>query len=67
VLLSIHHDSAGRLVVRLSPACEDVNADVEGTTALKAVTRQRLVTTQQAEDLVSVVVNSRVGELAIAL
>jgi hypothetical protein len=37
------------LVVRQSPANEDVYTQVEGTTALEAVTRQRLAKTQQTE------------------
>jgi hypothetical protein len=35
--------------VRQSPVCKDVNYDVEEATALEAVTRQRLVKTQQTE------------------
>jgi hypothetical protein len=35
--------------VRQSLAGKDVNKEVEGTKALKAVTRQRLVKTQQTE------------------
>jgi hypothetical protein len=38
------------LVVTESPASEDVKTGVEGCTALKAVTRQRLVKTQQTEN-----------------
>jgi hypothetical protein len=37
------------LVVRESPASKDVNMEVEGSTALKAVTRQRLARIQQTE------------------
>jgi hypothetical protein len=33
------------LVVRQSPASKDVNTEVQGSTALEAVTRQRLVKT----------------------
>jgi hypothetical protein len=38
------------LVVRESPASKDVNREVEGSMALEAVTRQRLVKTQQTEN-----------------
>jgi hypothetical protein len=37
-------------IVRQSPAGKDVIAEVEGSTALEAVTRQRLVKTQQTEN-----------------
>jgi hypothetical protein len=36
-------------VVRQSPPGKDVNTEVEGSTALEAGTRQRLVKTQQSE------------------
>jgi hypothetical protein len=35
--------------MRESPVSKDVNTEVEGSTALEAVTRRRLVKTQQAE------------------
>jgi hypothetical protein len=38
-----------QLVVRPSPASEDVNTEAEGRTALEYVTRQRLVKTEQTE------------------
>jgi hypothetical protein len=38
--------------VRQSMTSTDVNNEVEGSTALAAVTRQRLVKIQQTEDLV---------------
>jgi hypothetical protein len=44
-----------------------MNTEVEGSTALEAVTRQRLVKTADYENLVRIVVNCRVCELAIAL
>jgi hypothetical protein len=37
------------LLVRDSPVCKDVNTEAERTTALEAVTRQRLVKTRQTE------------------
>jgi hypothetical protein len=46
---------------------EAVNTEVEGSTTLRAVTRQRLLKTVDGEDLVRVVVNCRVCELSIAL
>jgi hypothetical protein len=36
-------------VVRESPASNDVNMEFEGSRALEAVTRQRLMKTQQTE------------------
>jgi hypothetical protein len=44
------------LVVTWSPACKDMNTEVDGSTALEAVTRQRLVKTAEWEDLVRAVV-----------
>jgi hypothetical protein len=35
--------------VRQSPASKDMNTEVDGSTALEAITRQRLVKTQQNE------------------
>jgi hypothetical protein len=47
---------------------EAVNTEVEGSTVLEAVTRQRLVKTQQTDKTyVCAVVNCRLCELAIAL
>jgi hypothetical protein len=37
------------LVVRVSPASKDVNTEVEGSTALEAVTRRQPVKIQQTE------------------
>jgi hypothetical protein len=37
------------LVVRESPTSKDVNTEVEGSTALESVTRQRLEKKQQTE------------------
>jgi hypothetical protein len=53
--------------VRYSPASKDVNTEAGEVTALKAVTRQRFVKTQQTENLVRAVVNCRVHELVIAI
>jgi hypothetical protein len=53
--------------VRQSPASKDAKTEVEGFTALEAVTRQRLVKLQQTEDLVRAVVDCRVCELVTAL
>jgi hypothetical protein len=39
-----------KLVVRQPLVSKDVNTEVEGTTTLKAVTRQRLMKTQQTEN-----------------
>jgi hypothetical protein len=47
-----------------SPVSKDVEPAVEGSTALEAVTRQRLVKTQQTD---CAVVNCGVCELTIAL
>jgi hypothetical protein len=46
--------------VRQSPASRDVNTEVEGSTALEAITRQRLLKTADLEGLVRPVVNCRV-------
>jgi hypothetical protein len=46
---------------------QDMNAKVEESTALEAVTRQRLVKTAEWEDLVRAAVKSRVRELTTAL
>jgi hypothetical protein len=46
---------------------EAVNTEFEGSTALEAVTRPRLVKTQQTEKIVLAVVNCSVCELATAL
>jgi hypothetical protein len=46
---------------------EAVNMEVEGSTALEAVTGQRLVKTQQTGVLVRIVVSCTMCELAIAL
>jgi hypothetical protein len=48
--------------VRQSPVSKDVNTEVEGSTALEAVTRQQLKKTEQTENIVCVVY-----ELATAL
>jgi hypothetical protein len=37
--------------VREPPVSKDVNTEVEGSTALEAVNRQRLVKTQQTEKI----------------
>jgi hypothetical protein len=54
------------LVVRELPASKGVNVEVEGFTALEAVTK-RQVKTRQTEKRVHAVVNCRMCELAIAL
>jgi hypothetical protein len=51
------------LVVIYSSAIKDVSTEVEGYTALKAVTRQRLLKTQQTEKISY----CRVCDLALAL
>jgi hypothetical protein len=38
------------LAIRMSPACKDMNMELDGSTALEAITRQRLVKTQQTEE-----------------
>jgi hypothetical protein len=43
-----------QLVVRHWSASKDVNTEAEGATALQAVTRQRLVKTQQTEKILCV-------------
>jgi hypothetical protein len=47
--------------------CEAVNMEVEGSTALEAVARQRLVKTADWEDLVCAAVNCGVCESVIVL
>jgi hypothetical protein len=61
-------DKSGvQLIVDKSPINKDAKTEAEGYTAFKAVTRQRLVNTQQAEKSVRAVVNCRVCELLITL
>jgi hypothetical protein len=53
--------------VRQSPASKDVNTEVEGSTALEAVTRRQPVKVKQTRDSVCGVMNCRMYELAIVL
>jgi hypothetical protein len=45
----MQNKSSIQLVVRYSLASKDVNTEVEESTMSKAITRQRLVKTQQTE------------------
>jgi hypothetical protein len=50
VMSSYKHDNSRiQSVVKQSPASKDVKTEVEGSTALEAVTLQRLVKTRQTE------------------
>jgi hypothetical protein len=61
------HSYRHGLTVRKSPASKELNLEAEESTALGAVTKQRLVKTADREGLVRSIVDCTVCKLAMSL